>query len=155
MLSSHKVFVKPVSQCCMVLTSLEHAKASPIWSLRLPYPSPLSSITPFLHPCPGLNNSYSERPPVFLVGSSYLRLHHLSSPQIPLAFHNTNHNLHFFTSLTLKKIACFPHWNVSFKTEYTTTTSHPCIAQGWALGIHSSDEFLYINEYMLQSGKIM
>lgn len=60
--SSPKVFVKPVPQCGIVLTSLEYAKVSPIWLLRISYPL-LPSMTPFLHPCLGLNISYSERPP--------------------------------------------------------------------------------------------
>lgn len=95
----------------------------------------------------GLNNSYPERPPVFLVGSSYLRLHYPSSPWVPLAFHNTNHNLHLFSSLTVgfKNMVYFSVSGENNTYITTTPTSHPCIAQDWAFGIHSLDEFLSIN----------
>lgn len=125
-------FCKTNSQSCMVLTSLEHAKVSPIWLLTLHYLSSLSSITPVLHPCLGLNDS-NKRLPVFRLDPPIqdyfiFTSESIDSPQYkPLSaffFYFLNFGL-------FKKTASGE--TESQRDEYTTTacTSHSYMALSW------------------------
>lgn len=140
-------FCKINSQSFMVLTSLEHTKVSLVCLLRIPYPSPLSPITPFLHLCLGLDNSLWKTTPVFRVGSSYqdyfiflqLRVHWLFTIQTDIYIFSLPWLLAFKNNSLLPSLEC-RLWERRIHHYHP----HLPLSHGTKLGtLHSSDEYMF------------